>query len=140
MRVCPVCQQPNVINLSNHLLMVHGLNGHERTTHLKNAVMCSTTTMPPAVQTLRKKGEKAICFPDRRLGMNRSTTRIETGSSESMNAGQSAVRCSNARILQLNGEPGPLLVHLNQIQWSMVNETFVESSCFGNLPQGWVIW
>ena len=66
--------------------------------------------------------------------------RIQTGSSESMNARQSAVRCSNARILQLNDKPGPLLVHLNQIQWSMVNETFRESSCGGNLPQGWVIW
>ena len=120
--------------------MVHGLNGHERTPHLKNAVLCSTTTMPPAVQTLRKKSEKAISFPDQTLGMNRSTTRIETGSSESMNARQSAVMCSNARILQLNDKPGPLLVHLNQIQWSMVNETFRESSCGGNLPQEWVIW
>ena len=32
MRVCPVCQRPNVINLSSHLSMVHGLNGHERIT------------------------------------------------------------------------------------------------------------
>ena len=72
--------------------MVHGLNGHERTPHLKNAVLCSTTTTPPAVQTLRKKAEKAISFPDRTLGMNRSTTRIETGSSESMNVRQSAAR------------------------------------------------
>ena len=39
--------------------MVHGLNGHERTPHLKNAVLCSTTT-PPAVQTLRTKAEMAI--------------------------------------------------------------------------------
>ena len=128
MRVCQVCQRPNVINLSNHLSMVHGLNGHERTPHLKNAVLCSSTTTSPAVQTLRKKGEKAKSFPDRTLGMNRCTTRIETGSSESMNARQSAVRCSNARILQLNDKPGPLLVHLNQIQWSMVDKTFRESS------------
>ena len=98
MRVCPVCQRPNVINLSSHLSMVHGLNGHERTPHLKNAVLCSTTTTPPAVQTLRKKAEKAI-------------------------------------ILQINDKPGPLLVHLNQIQWSMVNETFRESSCGGNFPE-----
>ena len=88
------------------------------------------------MQTLRKKGEKVLSFPDRTLGMNRSTTRIETGSSE----WQKAVRCSNARILQLNDKPGPLLAHLNQIQWSMVNETFRESGCGGNLPQGWVIW
>ena len=121
MRICPVCQRPNVINLSSHLSMVHGLNGHEQSPHLKNAVLCSTTTTPPAVQTLRKKGEKAISFPDRTLGMNMSTSRIQTGSSESMNARQSAVRCSNARILQLNDKPGPLLVHLNQCQWSMVN-------------------
>ena len=66
--------------------MVHGLNGHERIPHLKNAVLCSTTTMPPAEQTLRKKSEKAINFPDRTLCMSRSTTRIETGSSESMTA------------------------------------------------------
>ena len=53
----------------------------------------------------KEKAEKAISFPDRTLGMNRSTKRIETGSSESMNARQSAVRCSYARILQINDKP-----------------------------------
>ena len=41
-------------------------------------------------------------FPDQTLRVNRSTTRIETQSSESMNAKQSPVRCSDARILQTN--------------------------------------
>ena len=79
-------------------------------------------------------------FPDQTLRVNRRTTRIETQSSESMNAKQSAVRCSNARILQINDRPGPLLVHLNQIQWYMVNEVFQESGCGGNLASGWNIW
>ena len=47
-----------VKHLSSHLSMVHDLNGHERTPHLKNAVLCSTTT-PPPVQPLRTKAEKA---------------------------------------------------------------------------------
>ena len=38
--------------------MVHGLNGHERTPHLKNAVLYSTTT-PSPVQPLKTKAEKA---------------------------------------------------------------------------------
>ena len=58
MRVCPVCQRPSVKHLSSHLSMVHGLNGHERTPHLKNAVLYSTTT-PSPVQPLRTKAEKA---------------------------------------------------------------------------------
>ena len=58
MRVCPVCQRPAVKHLSSHLSMVHGLNGHERTPHLKNAVLYSTTT-PSPVQPLRTKAEKA---------------------------------------------------------------------------------
>ena len=78
-------------------------------------------------------------FPDQKLHANRSTSRIETQSSESMNAKQSAVKCSTATILQINDRPGPL-VHLNQIQWSMVNEAFRESRCGGNLPPGWDIW
>ena len=41
MRVCPVCQWPAVKHLSSHLSMVHSLNGHERTPHLKNAVLYS---------------------------------------------------------------------------------------------------
>ena len=57
-----------------------------------------------------------------------------------MNAKQSAVKCSTATILQINDRPGPLLVHLNHIQWSMVNEAFRESRCGGNLPPGWEIW
>ena len=47
---------------------------------------------------------------------------------------------STAIMLQINDRPGPLLVHLNQIQWSMVNEAFRESRCGGNLPPGWDMW
>ena len=57
-----------------------------------------------------------------------------------MNTKQSVVRCSTVRILQINERPGPLLVHLNQIQWSMVKEVFQESEFDGNLPTGWNTW
>ena len=57
MRVCPVCQGPNVINLSSHLIMVHGIDGDERSHHLKKAILCRTTTSPPE-QPLRTKAEK----------------------------------------------------------------------------------
>ena len=83
----------------------------------------------------------AMCidFQTKTLPVNRSTTRIETSSSESMNAKQSAVRCSKARILQINDRPEPLLVHLNQIQWSMVSKFFFHKGDpigYTNLPWG----
>ena len=57
MRVCSVCQRPNVINLSSHLIMVHSIDGDERSHHLKKAVLCQTTMSPP-VQPLNTKTEK----------------------------------------------------------------------------------
>ena len=103
-------------------------------------ILRSTTIEQQSAEPMNTNDGDVQSFPSRTLRMNRSTTRIETLSSESMNAKQSAVRCSNARILQINDGPGPLLVHLNQIQRTMVNEVFRESSCGGNLPQGWDIW
>ena len=78
----------------------------------------------PVPRSMRGIGEKGGGKRWRRRLGERVTTRIETQSSESMNAKQSAVKCSTATILQINKRPGPLLVYLNQIQWSMVNEPF----------------
>ena len=78
-------------------------------------ILRSTTIEPQSAESKNTNDGDVQSFPDQTLCVNRSTTRIETQSSESMNAKQSAVRCSNARILQLNDRPGPLLVHLNQI-------------------------
>ena len=95
-------------------------------------ILISTTIEPQSAESMDTNDGDMQRFPDQTLRVNRSTTRIETGSSESMNAKQSAVRCSIARILQLNDKPGPLLVYRNQIQWSVVNETLGESRCGGN--------
>ena len=103
-------------------------------------ILRSTTIEPQSAESMDTNDVNVQSFPDQTLRVNRSTTRIETWSSESMNAKQSAVRCSDARILQKNDRPGPLLVHLNQIQWSMLNETFRESRCGGNMPPGWDKW
>ena len=100
----------------------------------------SMTIEPQSAGSLNPNDDDLQSFPDQKLHANRSTTRKETQASESMNAKQSAVKCSTARILQINDRPGPLLVHFNQIQWSMVNEAFRESRCGGNLPPGWEIW
>ena len=103
-------------------------------------ILRSTTIESQSAESMDTNDVDGQSFPDQTLHVNRSTTRIETRSHKSMNAKQSAVRCSDARILQINDRPGSLLVHLNQIQWSMVNETFRESRCGGNLPPGWDIW
>ena len=81
-------------------------------------ILRSRTIEPQSAESMDTNDGDMQSFPDQTLRVNRSTTRIERGSSESMNAKQSAVRCSIARILQLNDKPGPLLVHLNHIQWS----------------------
>ena len=87
-------------------------------------ILRSMTIEPPSAESMSTNDGDVQSFPDQNLHANRSTTRIETQSSESMNAKQSAVKCSTATILHINDRPGPLLVHLNQIQWSMVNEAF----------------
>ena len=51
------CQRPYVINLSSHLIMVHGVDRDEWGHHLKRAILCQTTTSPP-VQPLTAKTEK----------------------------------------------------------------------------------
>ena len=103
-------------------------------------ILGSMTIEPQSAESMNTIDGDVQSLPDQKLHANRSTTRIETQSSESMNAKQSAVKCSTATILQINDRPGPLLVHLNQIQWSMVNEAFRVSRCGGNLPPGWDIW
>ena len=103
-------------------------------------ILRSKTIEPQSAESMDTNDVDVQSFPDQTLHVNRSTTRIETRSYKSMNAKQIAVRCSDARLLQINYRPGPVLVYLNQIQWSMVNETFRESRCGGNLPPGWDIW
>ena len=76
----------------------------------------STTIEPQSAESMNTNDVNVQSFPDQILRVNRSTKRIEIRSPESMNAKQSAVRCSDARILQINDRPVPLLVHLNQIQ------------------------
>ena len=76
----------------------------------------STTIEPQSTESMDTNDGDVQSFSDQTLRVNRSTIRIEIQASESMNAKQSSVRCSNARILQINDRPGPLLVHLNQIQ------------------------
>ena len=78
----------------------------------------------PSAESMNTYDGDVQSFPDQKIHVNRRTTRIETQSSESMIAKQSAVRCSAARIRQINDSQGPLLVHLNQIQLSMVNDVF----------------
>ena len=62
-------------------------------------ILRSTTIEPQSAESKDTYDVDVQNFPDQRLCVNRSTTRIETRSSESMNAKQSAVRCSDARIL-----------------------------------------
>ena len=76
-------------------------------------ILRSTTIEPHSAESMDTNDVDVQSFPNQTLHVNRSTTRIETQSCESMNAKQSAVRCSDARILQINDRPGPLSVHLN---------------------------
>ena len=47
---------------------------------------------------------------------------------------------SSTRILQMDERREPLLVHLNETQWSMVKDMFREAQSGGNPPPGWNIW
>ena len=67
----------------------------------------SMTIEPESAGSMNPNDGDVQSFPDQNLHANRSTTRIETQSSESMNAKQSAVKSSTARILQINDRPGP---------------------------------
>ena len=65
----------------------------------------SMTIEPQSAESMNPNDDDVQSFPDQKLHANRSTTRIETQASESMNAKQSAVKCSTARILQINDRP-----------------------------------
>ena len=58
MRVCPICQRPNVINISSHLAMVHELSATERSPYLKWAVLCPSE--PITIHTLAKHKKHGI--------------------------------------------------------------------------------
>ena len=56
-----------------------------------------------------------------------------------MNSEQGIEQNTATRILQIDERRGPLLVHLNQNQWSVVKDLFREAASGGNTPAGWNI-
>ena len=46
----------------------------------------------------------------------------------------------HAKILKLNDQKGPIVVHLDKCEWATVLDEFLEAQCGGNLPIGWVLW
>ena len=56
-----------------------------------------------------------------------------------MSSEQGIAQNTATRILQIDEKRGPLLVHLNQNQWSVVKDLFQEATSGGNTPAGWNI-
>ena len=56
-----------------------------------------------------------------------------------MNSGQGIAENSATQILQIDERRGPLLVHLNPNQGSMVKDVFREAASGGNTQAGWNI-
>ena len=56
-----------------------------------------------------------------------------------MSSEQGIAQNSATRILQIDDRRGPLLVHLNHNQWSVVKDLFREAASGGNTPAGWNI-
>ena len=54
---------------------------------------------------------------------------IEQGPTAQMNSEQRIVQNSATRIQHIDERKGPLLVHLNQNQWSVVKDVFREAAC-----------
>ena len=61
---------------------------------------------------------------------------LEKRSAAQMNSEQGIVQNSVTQILQIDKIRRPLLVHLNQNQWSMVKDVFREAESGGNPPAG----
>ena len=59
-RVCFICQQPNVIHMSNLLAMVHELSATERSPYLKRAVLCPSE---PITRPTLDKHKKHRIYP-----------------------------------------------------------------------------
>ena len=59
-RLCPICQRPNVINMSSHLAMVHELSATERSPYLKRAVLCPSE---PITRPTLAKHKKHRIYP-----------------------------------------------------------------------------
>ena len=64
---------------------------------------------------------------------------LEKRPTAQMNSEQDIAQNSATRILQIDERRGPLLVHLNQNQWSMVKDVFREAASGGNPSAGWNI-
>ena len=64
---------------------------------------------------------------------------LEKRPAAKMSSGQGIAQNTATRILQTDERRGPLLVHLNQNQWSMVKDLFREAASGGNTPAGWNI-
>ena len=99
-------------------------------------ILGSRTIEPQSAESMNTNDGDVQSFPDQKLQANRSITRIETHSSKSVNAKQSAVKCSTARIIQINDRPGPLLVHLNQIQLSRFENQDAAETCHQETTYG----
>ena len=65
---------------------------------------------------------------------------LETRPAAQMKSEQGTVQNYATRILQVDEKRVPLLVHLNQNQWSMVKDAFRDVESGGNPPAGWNIW
>ena len=65
---------------------------------------------------------------------------LETRPAVQINSEQDTVQNSATQILQVDERRGPLLVHLNQNQWSLVKYVFREAESGENPPAGWNIW
>ena len=65
---------------------------------------------------------------------------LETHPAAQIKSEQDIVQYSATRILQVDERRGPLLVHLNQNQWSLFKDVFRGMESGINLPAGWNIW
>ena len=64
---------------------------------------------------------------------------LEKRPAAKMSSEQGIAQNTATRILQIDERRGPLLVHLNQNQWSVVKDLFREAVSGGNTPAGWNI-
>ena len=62
-RVCPVCEKPNVVNLSSHLQMVHGLNASQRTPYLDASAMGTTEITKACVPISQNSKQMSLQHP-----------------------------------------------------------------------------
>ena len=57
MRICPICQRPNIRHLSIHVTVVHGLNANESNNHLEQAILCTLREIDSSTTATNCKGQ-----------------------------------------------------------------------------------